>query len=114
MFTLQGFQLSKDVCQIKEVREKSGKSRKNLGKIWEKSGKWVVLEKYQGKSRGNLANARDIEEIVRENVCFCFFNRSPNMLKELAIKHFMPLMKLLLFIFHDGNRAHFAQINEGC
>ena len=39
-------------------------------------------------------------------------SRSPNMLKKLARRHIMPIMTLLLFIFHDGNRAHFVQLGE--
>ena len=40
-------------------------------------------------------------------------NRLPDVLKKLASKQAMSIMKLLAFIFHDGNTAHFAQMSEG-
>ena len=39
-------------------------------------------------------------------------NRCPSVLKQTYKKHIMPERKLLVFIFHDGNREHFAQIGE--
>ena len=39
-------------------------------------------------------------------------NRSPNMLEKLARRHIMPIMRFLVFVFHNRNRALFAQIGE--
>jgi len=56
-------------------------------------------------------------ETIREieGKCFIFISSIsglPNMLKKLARKHTVPIMKLLVFIFHDGNRAHFTQVGK--
>ena len=40
-------------------------------------------------------------------------NRFPNLPTKLARKQIMPILTLLVFIFHDGNRAHFSQISVG-
>ena len=52
---------------------------------------------------------------MTENVCLCFFNQSISinesidLLKKFARKQNMPIMKLLVFIFYDENRANFVQ-----
>ena len=35
-------------------------------------------------------------------------NRLSSMVGKTRKKQIMPIVKLLVFIFHDGNRAHFA------
>ena len=65
----------------------------------EKSRKLVVL--INNKS-GHSAIARDNQGSVKENVCHCLFNH-------LISSHAKKTCKKKLFIFHDGNREHFAQ-----
>ena len=90
----------------------------NLDKI----SKFIILEHHrivQGvyqirylievrEKSGNLVNVRGNQRNVKENVCFFSINRFPDTLKKLGRRHIMPIMKLLVFIFHDRNRAHFA------
>ena len=54
-----------------------------------------------------------IREISGEIFNLCFFNQSMSKYaRNLSKKHIMPERKLLVFDFHGGNRAHFAQIGR--
>ena len=39
-------------------------------------------------------------------------SRFPNTLEKIARKQAVPMLKLLVLIFHERNRANFAQIGE--
>ena len=43
----------------------------------------------------------------------CSINQFSKMLEKLTRKQIMPIIQLFIFIFHAGNRVHFAQIGEG-
>ena len=62
---------------------------------------------------GNLASARYNQGNIREHVFLCFYNQviSEYAKKISTRKDIVPTMKLLIFIFHNGNRAYFAQVS---
>ena len=58
--------------------------------------------KISGKNQG----IRLMLETVSENIAFLpSINRFPSMLKDNSQKRIMLIVKLLVLIFHDGNRA---------
>ena len=70
---------------------------------------WKISRKYQGIWL--------MLEIIREIsgkmfVVVSSLNPSPTMLKNRKKTHYAQNIILLVFVFHDGNRAHFAQIDE--
>ena len=66
-----------------------------------------------GDKSGNLASARHNQGNIGKHVFLCFYNQviSEYAKKIFARKDIMPTMKLLIFVFHDGNRAYFAQVS---
>ena len=65
--------------------------------------------KISGKSQGIWLMLETVMEISGEMFIFVsLVNRFPKMLE----KTHLLMMKLLVFICHDGNRAHFSQIDK--
>ena len=64
-------------------------------------GNWLWLKDIKKKSQ-NSANIRTMCGNSGFLVCY----------KKAHKKTIMLIMKLLVFVFRDGNRAHFAQIGE--
>ena len=75
------------------------------------------MQKTSGKNQGIWLMVKEIggisREISREMCVFASsINQFPNMLsKKLKERHIFTV-KLLVLIFHDGNRSHFAPIGE--
>ena len=70
-----------------------------------------MVKECQEKS-GNSTNARNYQGNIKKNVLSLSINKYPIMLKELARRYIMPIVKLLVFIFHDGNRTHFTRTSK--
>ena len=97
------------------IVEKSARHNREIKELREHQGNGLCLKgkNQSGKNEGIRLMLETIRKISRKMFALVSsINRFPNVLKKFARKQNILIMKLLAFIFHDGNRAHFAQTGE--